>query len=41
MGSKESEPWSPQWVRPKLREENNGLSPNVPNHDEKPPTDAE
>jgi hypothetical protein len=41
MGSKEPEPWSPRWVRQKLREKNNGLPPNDPNHDEKPSTDAE
>jgi hypothetical protein len=35
MGSKEPEPWSPRWVREKLREHNNGLPPNDPNHDEK------
>jgi hypothetical protein len=33
-GSKEPEPWSPRWVRQKLREKNNGLLPNDPNHDE-------
>jgi hypothetical protein len=41
MGSKELKPWSPLWVRQKLREKNNGLEPNDPNHDEKPPVDAE
>jgi hypothetical protein len=41
MGSKEPEPWSPQWMRQKLREANNGLPPNDLNHDEKSPTDAE
>jgi hypothetical protein len=41
MGSKESEPWSPRWVRQQLRESNNGLPPNGPNHDHKPPTIAE
>jgi hypothetical protein len=41
MGCKESEPWSSRWVRQKLREANNGLPPNGPNHDEKHPTDAE
>jgi hypothetical protein len=41
MGSKELEPWSPRWVRQKLREKDNGLPPNDPNHDEKHPTDAE
>jgi hypothetical protein len=41
MGSKEPEPWSPQWVRQKLREKNNGLPPNDLNHDEKHPVDAE
>jgi hypothetical protein len=41
MGSKEPEPWSPWWVRQKLREKNNDLIPNDPNYDEKPPTDAE
>jgi hypothetical protein len=41
MGIKEPEPWSPWWVRQKLREKNNGLSPNDPNHDEKPPTNVE
>jgi hypothetical protein len=41
MGSKEMEPWSPRWVRQKLREKNNGLPPNDPNHNEKPPTNAE
>jgi hypothetical protein len=40
MGSKELKPWSPRWVRQKLREKNNGLSQNDPNHEEKPPTDA-
>jgi hypothetical protein len=28
-------------VRQKLREKNNGLPPNDPNHDEKPPVNAE
>jgi hypothetical protein len=37
MGSKEPEPWSPKWVREKLREYNNGLPPNDSNHDSKPP----
>jgi hypothetical protein len=41
MGSKEPEPWSPQWVRQTLREKNNGLPPNDPNHNEKPLIDAE
>jgi hypothetical protein len=41
MGSKESEPWSPRWVRQKLREANNGLPPNDPSHEEKHPADAE
>jgi hypothetical protein len=41
MDIKESEPWSPRWVRQKLREKNNGLPPNDPNHDKKPPVDAE
>jgi hypothetical protein len=41
MDSKEPEPWSPRWVRQKLREKNNGHPPNYPNHDEKPPVDAE
>jgi hypothetical protein len=41
MGSKEPEPWSPWWVRQKLREKNNGLPPNEQNYDEKPPTDVE
>jgi hypothetical protein len=41
MGSKEPEPWSPRWVRQKLREKNNGLPPNDLNHDEKHPADAE
>jgi hypothetical protein len=41
MGSKEPEPWSSRWVREKLREANNGLPPNDPNHNEKPPTDAD
>jgi hypothetical protein len=41
MGSKELEPWLPRWVRQKLREKNNGLPPNDPNHDEKPLADAE
>jgi hypothetical protein len=40
MGSKESEPWLPRWVRQKLREKNNSLSPNDPNYDEKPLADA-
>jgi hypothetical protein len=40
MGSKETEPWSPRWVRQKLREKNNGLPSNDPNHDEKPPADV-
>jgi hypothetical protein len=35
MGSNESEPWSPRWVRQKLREKNNGFPPNDANHDEK------
>jgi hypothetical protein len=35
MGSKELEPWLPLWVRQKLRDKNNGLPPNDPNHDEK------
>jgi hypothetical protein len=41
MGIKEPEPWLPRWVRQKLREKNNGLPPNDPNHDEKPPADTE
>jgi hypothetical protein len=41
MGSKEPEPWSPRWVRQKLREKNNGLPPNDLNHDEKPLADVE
>jgi hypothetical protein len=41
MGSKEPEPWSPQWVRQKHREANNNLPPNDLNHDEKSPIDAE
>jgi hypothetical protein len=41
MGSKEPEPWSPRWVRQQLRENNNGLPPNDPNHDHKPPADIE
>jgi hypothetical protein len=41
MGSKEPEPWLPRWVRQQLREANNGLPPNDPNHDHKPPADAE
>jgi hypothetical protein len=41
MGSKEPEPWSPRWVRQKLREANNDLPPNDPNHDEKPPANTE
>jgi hypothetical protein len=40
LGSKEPESCSPRWVRQKLREKNNGLPPNDPNHDEKHPTDA-
>jgi hypothetical protein len=40
MGSKAPEPWSPQWVRQKLRKDN-GLSSNDPNHDEKPPAGVE
>jgi hypothetical protein len=40
MGSKELEPWSPRWVRWKLREMNNGLPLNDPNYDEKPPADT-
>jgi hypothetical protein len=41
MGSKEPEPWSPRWVRKKLKEANNDLPPNDPNYDEKPLADAE
>jgi hypothetical protein len=41
MGSKEPEHWSPRWVRQKLRKVNNGLPPNNPNHDHKPPADVE
>jgi hypothetical protein len=41
VGSKELEPWSPRWVRQKLREKNNGLSSNDPNHNEKPPANTE
>jgi hypothetical protein len=41
MCSKEHEPWSPRWVRQKLREMNNGLVPNDLNHDEKPSADVE
>jgi hypothetical protein len=41
IGSKEPVPWSPRWMRQKLREENNGLPPIDLNHDEKPPADAE
>jgi hypothetical protein len=40
MGSKEPEPWSPQWVRQKHREKNNGLPIKDPNHNDKPLTDA-
>jgi hypothetical protein len=36
MGNKEPEPWLPRWVKQKLREKNNGLPANDPNHDEKP-----
>jgi hypothetical protein len=31
------EPWTPRWVREKLREYNNALPPNDPNIDNKPP----
>jgi hypothetical protein len=41
MGSKELGPWSSRWVRQKHREANNGLPPNDPNNDEKPPADPE
>jgi hypothetical protein len=41
MGSKEPEPWSPRWMREKLREYNNDLSPNDLNHDDKQPADIE
>jgi hypothetical protein len=41
MGSKELKPWLPRCVRQKLMEKSNGLPPNDPNHDEKPPTDTE
>jgi hypothetical protein len=41
MDTKESEPWSPRWVKQKFREANNGLPPNDPNHDEKHPTNIE
>jgi hypothetical protein len=41
MDSKEPEPWSPMWVRQEVRRRNNGLPPNDPNYDEKPPADAE
>jgi hypothetical protein len=41
MGSKESEPWLPRWVRQKLKEMNNSLPLNDPNHDEKPSANAE
>jgi hypothetical protein len=41
MGCKEPKPWSPRWVRERHREKNNGIPPNDPNHDEKPPADAE
>jgi hypothetical protein len=41
MGSKELKPWLPKWVRQQLRERNNGLPPNDPNHDEKPQAGAE
>jgi hypothetical protein len=41
MGSKEPKPWSPRWVRQKLREKNNGLPPNDPNHYKKSPADTE
>jgi hypothetical protein len=40
MDNKQPEPWSPRWVREKLREFNNGLPPNDLNHDEKPPAGA-
>ena len=33
----EPDPWSPRWVREKLRERNNGLPPNDPAHDHKQP----
>jgi hypothetical protein len=40
MGSKEPKSWSPRWVRQNLREKNNVLPPNDPNHDEKTSADA-
>jgi hypothetical protein len=40
MGSKEPEPWSPRWLR-QQQEDFNGLPPNDPNHDHRPPVDAE
>jgi hypothetical protein len=41
MGRKESKLWLSQWVRQKIKEKNNGLPPNNPNHNEKPPADVE
>jgi hypothetical protein len=41
MGSKEPEPWSPRWLRQQLREDNNDLPPNDPNHDHRPPGNVE
>jgi hypothetical protein len=37
MASEQLEPWMPRWVREKLREYNNDLTPNDPNRDNKPP----
>jgi hypothetical protein len=37
MTSEQPEPWMPTWVREQLRESNNGLLPNDPNRDNKPP----
>jgi hypothetical protein len=41
MAGKEPEPWSPRWLRQQHREDNNDLQPNDPNHDRRPPADAE
>jgi hypothetical protein len=35
------EPWSPRWVREKLREYKNDLPPNDLNHDDKQPSGVE
>jgi hypothetical protein len=41
MASQQLDPWTPRWVREKLREKNNSLPLNDPNKDHKPPAGVE